>query len=528
MKKVHILIMALLFAWTMNLNAQNAPGDLDLTFNGTGKVILDNGFLDLYQDVKMMSDGRIVAVGTTYDATYASDIQVACFLDNGTPDPGFGTNGIFRYHLGYETGGYACHPLGDGSLLVAGISMDSFGGFEMILLKLNDEGVLDSTFGTNGIARYDYGPGEDIAYAMTVQQDGKIILAGTVKNNLYQLVPALVRFNADGTLDTTFGVNGLAIIPVTQEDNEFAAVRVQPDGKIVAAGHISNGLSWFSLLVARFDAAGVPDPSFGATGVVNMNLNNVDDEFFDLRIAPNGDIVATGFTTTQTDLNYHLLVTRFNSTGALVPGFGNNGMVVWGETSYNVGYAMDILPDGNIVIAGSSGEKAPADADWGIWKLKDDGTFDQTFGNGGVVTTDGGGQFDEALGISFQNDGRLVAAGKFRINDNIDFGVARYQNTLTVSVPEKQEQALFLVTPNPAKRGDLVQLDMQLTEKQSITVDLMNLAGKVELTYSLDVQHDGMVRTHIAIPEKVATGFYILRVTGSKGASGFARLLVTE
>jgi hypothetical protein len=91
-----------------------------------------------------------------------------------------------------------------------------------------------------------------------------------------------------------------------------------------------------------------------------MNLNNVDDEFFDLRIAPNGDILATGFTTTQADLNFHLLVARFNSTGALVPEFGNNGTVVWGETSYNVGYAMEILPDGKIVIAGSSGEKAPA------------------------------------------------------------------------------------------------------------------------------------------------------------------------
>lgn len=528
MKKNIRLLMALFVVLSFEITAQNTPGDLDLSFNGTGKVIQDNGFMDLCQDVKITANGRIVTVGTTYDAAYAADLQVSCFLADGTPDPGFGTNGIFRYHLGYETGGYACHLFGDGTMLAAGISMDNLGGFEMILLKLNGNGVPDSSFGVAGVARYDYGAGEDMAFGLAVQDDGRIILAGTIRNDQYRLAPALVRFNSNGSLDSTFGVNGLAVVPVTEEDNDFSAVQLQPDGKIVAAGHISNGLSWFSLLVARFDTNGVADPTFGTGGIVNMNLNNVDDEFFDLRIMAGGDIIATGFTTTQTDLNYHLLVARFGPAGTLVQAFGNNGLVISGETSYNVGYAMEVLPDGKIVITGSSGEKAPSDSDWGIWKLNSDGSFDQTFGSGGRVTTDGGGQFDEALGITFQEDGRLLAAGKFRINDNIDFGVARYLNNLTVSVPEKPGEQLVQIVPDPAVRGDMVKVNMHLSEKQLVTVQLMNVAGEVVVSETSGIREPGWVTLDINLPGGMASGLYILRVSGSKGASGFNRLIVTE
>jgi uncharacterized delta-60 repeat protein len=529
MKKFGYLFFTALLGMGIETFSQDASGNLDVTFNGTGMVIQNNGFLDLYQDAKMTPDGKIVAVGTSYDATYASDIQVSRYLDNGSPDPAFGTDGVFRFHLGYETGGYACHVKDDGTILVAGISMDNFGGFEMVLLRLTDKGVLDEAFGDNGVARYDYGEGEDIAYAMAVQQDGKILLAGHIRNAEFRFVPAIVRFTEEGILDATFGDNGLAVIPVTESDNEFAGIQVQPDGKIVAAGHISNGLSWFSLLLARFDESGTLDPSFGDNGIVNMNIGNVDDEFFDLRLTSGGEIVATGFTTSQDDLNFHLLVMKFDGSGVPVPGFGQDGMIILGETSYNVGYALEILPDDKIVVAGSSGEKAPGNSDWGIWKFNADGSPDLSFGTGGLVTTDGGsGQFDEALGIAVQADGKLVTAGKFRINDNIDFAVCRYLNDLTVSVPELPVQNQVQVLPNPAGKNGMVNIVMQVPETQAIRIELFNVAGKVVMQRSLGMQPAGLVISPLSLSPGIPSGPYILRISGSKSLSATHRFLVVE
>jgi uncharacterized delta-60 repeat protein len=329
-------------------------------------------------------------------------------------------------------------------------------------------------------------------------------------------------------LDDTFGNNGLAVIPVTEEDNEFAAVQVQQDGKIVAAGHISNGLSWFSLLLARFDSNGALDPSFGTEGVVNLNLGNVDDEFYDLRITASGDIIATGFTTTQVDLNYHMLVMKFSSDGIPDEGFGDEGIVTWGGTPYNVGYAMEILPDDKIIIAGSSGEKAPGDADWGIWKLNSDGSFDQSFGNGGLILTDGGAQFDEALGIIGQEDGKILAAGKFRINDNIDFGVARYLNDLSVSVPEVPGREFAEIFPNPVRKNGNLSIMVQITEEQPVSLELSDIAGKVLMRRSLGTQDSGMLTFQTGLPGGIRPGIYILRISGSKSEFVSSRIMIVE
>jgi uncharacterized delta-60 repeat protein len=528
MKNMKNLLLLILFAFCGSIVAQNIPGTIDSTFNGTGRVILDNGFLDLYQDVKIQPDGKIVAVGTTYDASYAADFQVTRLLSDGTYDPSFGTNGVFRYHLGYETGSYSCLIKDDGNILVSGISMDDFGGFAMVLLQLGETGKIDSAFGVNGIAYYDYGMGEDIAYAMALQNDGKILLAGHISNENFQKEPAVVRFTENGILDASFGLNGVATVPVTETDNEFAGICVQPDGKIVAAGHISNGLSWFSLLLARFDENGILDPTFDTNGYVNMNLGNVDDEFFDVRITTNGEIIATGFTTTQDDFNYHLLVMKFDGNGALVPGFGEEGMVIWGETSYNVGYAMEILPDDKIVVAGSSGEKAPMDSDWGIWKFNVDGTLDESFGNGGVVTTDATMEFDEALGIAVQEDGKLVAAGKFRMDNNINFGVVRYLNELTVSVPEISKIQEVAVIPNPVRRNGNINIAIELSEAQTISLEIINMAGSVIIERSLGNQAAGIFVENFFLPSGISSGLYFIRLKGNGSAYATKKMIVIE
>ncbi len=527
MKKIRQLLFALLMASGHLLVAQNTPGTIDSTFNNTGLVILDNGFLDLYQDVKIQTDGKIVAVGTTYDENYASDFQVTRLMSDGSYDPSFADNGVFRFHLGYETGAYSCIAQDDGNILVSGISMDNFGGFEMLLIRLDEYGVIDQTFGESGIARFDYGAGEDMAFAMAMQEDGKILLAGHISNENFQKEPAVVRFNDNGTLDESFGDNGVAKITVTETDNEFAGIQIQSDGKIVADGHISNGLNWFSLLMARFDTDGNIDTTFGDQGIVNMNLNNVDDEFFDLRLTMENEIIATGFTTTQDDLNFHLLVMKFDQNGSLVNGFGDEGMIILGESPYNVGYALEILPDDKIIVSGSCGEKAPMDSDWGIWKFNADGSLDQTFGNEGIVTTDATMEFDEALGVAIQDDGKIVAAGKFR-SGSVNFGVARYLNELTVSVPEIILTHNISVNPNPAGKNGNLYLAVELAVPQTLSLRIVSLSGKIIMDRSLGYHAAGNYRENFTLPSNITSGLYFIQVNGPKSFFPPVKLMVTE
>jgi uncharacterized delta-60 repeat protein len=201
-----------------------------------------------------------------------------------------------------------------GKILLGGYSTN-YTNWGMLLLQLDENGTLDPSFGNFGVAYLEMGPGKDIISAMQIQDDGKILIAGYSQNNDYRNVPVVVRLSETGILDTSFGYQGMATIPVTETDNEFSAICIQSDGKIIAAGHISNGLSWFSLLIARFDQDGNLDSGYGTDGIVNMNLDNVDDEFFDMKLTEKDEAILSGFTVTQSDLFYHLLVMKFDTAG---------------------------------------------------------------------------------------------------------------------------------------------------------------------------------------------------------------------
>lgn len=173
--------------------------------------------------------------------------------------------------------------------------------------------------------------------------------------------------------------------------------------------------------------------------MVNKNVNNVDDEFFDMQlITPQCDIVLTGFSVTQSDLYYHLLAMKYDSTGAPVASFGNNGTVVLGTESMNVGDALFLQDDGKILIGGGAGEAPPGNQDWGLWRLNADGSPDNGFGYNGRIMLDFNGQADEALGIARQTDEKIVLAGKSR-NTSVDLAIARYDDKLaytsTVNTP---------------------------------------------------------------------------------------------
>jgi len=526
MKSILIIILSVFIILTGSVSGQPA-GTLDLTFNGTGKVVYDKDQMDLYQDVRVQPDGKIIAAGTSYTPSYSSVIEVTRYMPDGSFDNSFGSGGHYNYSTGVETGANKCLIREDGKILVCGYTTD-YATYSMVLIQLDENGVPDPSFGNGGIVIQGVGTGEQNAFAMTLQDDGKILIAGYAVNNDFRNAPVVLRFSDTGVLDTSFGTNGVVTIPVTETDNDFSAVCVQSDGKILAAGHISNGLSWFSLLIARFDQYGVLDNTYGTDGIVNMNLNNVDDEFFDMQLTDGDESILTGFTVTQADIYYHMLLMKFDINGQPVTGFGNNGAVVSGSVPYSFGDALALQADGKILICGSTGDLAPNNNDWALWRFNSDGSQDNDFGTGGLVTTDFFGNAEEALGIALYED-KIILAGKTRNADNrLDFAVARYINDFNVAVPEASNPMNLSVSPNLVKRGGTVNLVYELKQPESISFEMLSITGNLVITMPIGIQTTGNHTFQFSLPSSVSAGVYFLLIKDSQNMNKTQKLVVSE
>jgi uncharacterized delta-60 repeat protein len=524
MKKFKTLIAILFIAYVSNINGQPA-GTLDLTFNGTGKVVYDKDNMDAYNDIKVQSDGKIVAVGSSFSPTWSAMIEVTRYLTDGTFDPFFGTNGHFSFPLNIETMAYKCLIRDDGKIIICGHTTD-YATYSMLLIQLDTNGIPDVTFGNNGVVLQQVGTGEQTAFALALQDDKKILVAGYAVNGDFRNAPVVLRFSETGVLDTSFGTNGVVTVPVTETDNDFSAVCVQSDGKILAAGHISNGLSWFSLLIARFDQNGNLDNSYGTNGIVNMNLGNVDDEFYDMQLTGNDESILTGFTVTQSDYYYHLLLMKFDVNGQPVAGFGNNGVVTAGTVPYSFGDALALQSDGKILICGSTGELAPGNNDWAFWRFNSDGSPDNDFGTNGLVTTDFFGNADEALGIVLHED-KIILAGKTRNAGNLlDFAVARYINDFNVTVPGITYLPDFSVSPVPVKLNGIVKLDYELKQPENMSVEIKSITGSLLMNLSIGNQPAGAHSYQFSLPSSVSEGVCFVRIRGSELLYNSQKLVV--
>jgi uncharacterized delta-60 repeat protein len=296
-------------------------------------------------------------------------------------------------------------------------------------------GDLDPTFGTVGMVTTDISRSTDIANAVAVQADGKLVVVGqTYKNNDFSGEDFVVtRYNTDGTLDTTFGRGGkvrtdfpgLAAVP--------SSVVIQSDGKIVVAG---GAFPLFTFLgnfeLVRYNPNGSLDRSFGNGGIVTTTFPE-GSYAFDVALQPDGKIIAAG--TVFVDFNpgdisdTDFALARYNSDGNLDTTFGDGGTLMT-DFFGNEDDAFSVLiqPDGKIVAVGSANNPASY-YDFAAVRYLSNGTIDTTFGVAGKVSTDFGDQnFDRARSAALQSDGRIVAAG-FAISQNggvQNFAVARY------------------------------------------------------------------------------------------------------
>jgi len=248
-----------------------APGDLDPTFGGDGTVIAP--FPGSLIDGDVLPDGRILAVGGTLQDGYLT-ITIARFEGDGTLDGSFGTGGVVTTPLSDGNDlAFGMTLLPDGRLLVAGETESDVNTVgDALILRYLADGTLDPSFGNGGVVRTSFGEPRAVARSALYQPNGKIVLAGVTRSNqAYRF--ALARFEADGSLDPTFGTGGKVVTALRASD-AISAAALQPDGKIVVAGFSStlvNVASW-DVAFARYRPDGTLDSSFATNGVFISSL----------------------------------------------------------------------------------------------------------------------------------------------------------------------------------------------------------------------------------------------------------------
>ncbi len=375
-------------------------------------------------EIALQSDGRILLGGTSFSGTN-NDFALVRYNSDLTLDTAFDGDGKLTTNINANDegqGGLVVEP--DGKILlgghnfVGGPSDDDF-----VAVRYNANGSLDTAFATNGIAVTPVSTLWDIATDMARQPDGKVVLAGYVRvggaGGQYDL--GVVRYNADGSLDTSFDGDGKVITAVTPGDDFGNAMLLQPDGKILVVGASLLANNDFSMV--RYNPDGSLDAGFGVGGIVTTPLGAGNDWGADVALQPDGKIVFVG--QSHTGANIDVAVVRYMSDGTLDGTFGAGGMVFTAVgPGDDYGRAVAIQPDGKILVAGRTFNGVNEDVL--VLRYNPNGTLDPSFSGDGVVTTAIGGGDDAAEAIAIGSDGRILVGGSSNNGANLDFALIRY------------------------------------------------------------------------------------------------------
>ncbi len=427
-------------------------GSRDLTFGANGGVTTDfSGTADLGYGVAVQGDGKIVMAGYSRVSS-TDDFAVVRYLAGGGLDTSFGTGGKVTTSIGTATDrGHAIAIQSDGKILVAGYAR--IGSTEdFAVVRYQTDGSLDSTFGTGGKVTFPIGTSTDQALGIAVQGDGKIVLSGyaSISGNIDF---ALVRCQSDGSLDTGFGTGGKVITPIGTSEDFCRSLTIQGDGKIVAAGHAYMGSASNDFAIVRYNANGSLDTTFGnGAGKVTVDIaSNSADSAYSVVIQSDGKIVAGG----ETSSAFALI--RCLADGSLDNGFGTGGRATLALAAFtsHSGRAVALEPNGKLLIAGNSYNGSNQDVT--LMRANADGSLDTSFGDGGKMVTPVGTSNDYSTCMALKVDGTIVLGGYSTIGSGFDFTVLQYNGgTQVYPSPSVVTQAASGILGNAATLNGMV------------------------------------------------------------------------
>lgn len=335
----------------------NSNGTLDTSFNGDGKLTQDiDGEDDAANTVALQSDGKIIVAGQAVDSFSGdADFAVARYNSNGAIDTNFSFSGLVirDFDLQFdEATGSLVQP--DGKILVAGTAQIGGSGFsdeDFAVVRLNSDGSPDSSFGSAGETTTDFGFGNDSATKAIHQPDGKLLVTGAAETASGSFDFALARYTSDGNLDTSFGNGGKLTTDFANGVDEGIDSILQPDGKILVVGKATvNGNADFGIV--RYNTNGTLDTSFGTGGKVTADFGFGGDNAASVVLQPNGKIIVVG--TVSGSSVSQVGIVRYNSDGKLDTSFGNGGKLTSDLPNGAIAGGAVLQPDGKLLVTGGT------------------------------------------------------------------------------------------------------------------------------------------------------------------------------
>src|SRR5436190_809159 len=391
----------LVFCLTFGHLTIAAPGDLDPTFSGDGKlteilppVAVATGNRDEAGLMAIQPDGKIVIAGKSYTdprgPANRAYFMIARFNPHGSLDPTFGQFGMVLTDVTSDTyssmlSAIAIQP--DGKIVTAGFQAGATANV-LLLVRDKPDGKLDNTFGQGGKL---LGPINGNPHSVVIQPDGKIVAAGSVFNGLNSDF-AVVRFNSDGSLDTSFDGDGVVTTDIAASNNFASSVALQSDQKLVVADHTDFDWETKQSALVRYNPDGSIDTSFDGDGVVTNPITVPAWRLIEeVKIQPDGKLLATSGDA----------FIRYNSEGSLDSTFSNDGTMTIPKTSSYI-----IQTNGKILTTGYD----PEFKSFIVTRYNSNGSLDSSLDNDGTVMTFTG-LFANAFDVAAQPDGKIVAVG---------------------------------------------------------------------------------------------------------------------
>ncbi|HEY8667175.1 MAG TPA: FG-GAP-like repeat-containing protein [Tepidisphaeraceae bacterium] len=419
-----------------------STGALDTSFGNAGKVTTDinNISIDNAFATVLQSDGKVIVGGATFKVgtNSNSDFAMVRYNTNGAVDTTFGAGGevVTNFATGSLSNSEEIRGLAlqsDGKIIAVGQTRQG-STFDVAVARYNTDGSLDSSFGTLGRVQTELlgGSSSDNGLAVAIQTDGKILVGGsTAPNGSLNTDFSVVRYNTNGSVDSSFGTGGVARLDINGGKDVINSIGLQSDDKIVAAGTtlLTNNTN-SDIALARFNTNGQVDTSYGTNGIVTTDFNGGLDEGKGLAIQSDNKAIVVGSAFFGSNQDFALA--RYTTTGGLDPAFGTGGT---GNTDFSVrqdqALAVTVQSNGKIVVVGDTTNSDDAnDVNFAVSRYSTTGVLDTSFRRptGGHVNIDFLAGRDSAGAVAIQSDGNIVVAGTADPTNSIvgDFAVARF------------------------------------------------------------------------------------------------------
>lgn len=463
--------------------------------------------IEYINDLALQSDGKVVAVGATFSSWSSPstrDIGLVRYNTDGTLDDGFSTDGEVVIDVdGDEDRGRAVVLQDDDKILVAG-RVHISGQDDVLVMRFNADGTFDSSFGSDGVVTIDFHGFDDQARDLFLQADGKIVVAGerTASDGSTSSL-AVVRLNTDGTLDTSFDGDGKAVVDFGGPRAFALNLVIQLDGRLVVVGAAETGgggQSTRDFAVARLNPDGSLDTSFDDDGKQTEDIGGDLDQAQALGMESDGDIVLAGLTSQGSLATRDWVLARFIGDTAPLPVELTRFEAALDEEAVVLNWQTASETDN----AGFNIEHAPRVASQRAattsWKP--------------LAFVEGAGTTTEPQTYRYRAEALGVGSHRFRLKQVDLDGTFEYSDEVEVTVTLAESYRIGKIHPNPARGPATVELAVR--EAQTVRAELYDLLGR-----RVRVVFDGELaanRTHRIVigRQRLASGLYLVRLVGER------------